>query len=144
MGGVVMNRGFTLIEVLVALLLCMVIFSSSARLSQVSIRTGSHAEAFTCASVFGHTKIASLANLPPESADLVTGWHQDPVNPIMKKGIRYFRFWRVDDVETGKKVVLYIAWDDSIRGRAADYGSEGELKGSRCSKMSFSDLVARD
>jgi prepilin-type N-terminal cleavage/methylation domain-containing protein len=139
-----MNRGFTLIEVLVALILCMIIFLGAMRLSIFTIRSGSYAEALTFASVYGHTKLASLVNEPYTAADLQPRWHQDPANPTSHDGFIFYRFWKVDEVETGKKVVLYIAWDSSAGERAADFGSEDDLKGSRCSKISFSDMLFKD
>jgi prepilin-type N-terminal cleavage/methylation domain-containing protein len=139
-----MNRGFTLIEVLVALVICMIIFTAAARLSLVSLRSGSYSENLTLASVFGHTKLASLVNLPATSAELEVKWHQDPANPISQGGMKFYRYWQVEDVEIGKKIVLYMAWDGSYRGRASGFGSEDELKGSGCSKVWFSDVLVPD
>jgi len=139
-----MNRGFTLIEVLVSLVIYMIVFTAASRLSLFSIRSGSYAETLTFASVFGHTKLASLVNLPITAPDLEKKWHQDPANPISQGGTRFYRFWQVEDVEIGRKVVLYIAWNDGIRDGAADFSSENDLKGSRCAKISFCDVLIGD
>ena len=41
------GRGFALIEVLVALLICMIVFTAAARLSLFTMRSGSASDALT-------------------------------------------------------------------------------------------------
>jgi hypothetical protein len=139
-----MNRGASLIEVLVALCICMFVFSAALRLSVFTVRSESCSESLTYASIFGHTKLSSLTSLPMTSHDLELRWHRDPENPIRKGGISFYRFWKVDETDLGRRVVLYMAWDDSFRARAADFITEGELAASRCPRISFIDVILRD
>lgn len=142
--GVPMSRGFTLIEVLAALVICMIVFTAAARLSLFSIRSAGSSETRTFASICGHTKLASLVNMPPEAPELETCWHRDPDNPVVQGGREFYRFWQVADIETGRKVVLYVAWNDGARDGAEDISSEEDLKASGCPTVSYSDIVAGD
>jgi hypothetical protein len=139
-----MDRGASLVEVIVAICICMVVFAAAARLSIFSARSGSFAEAITYASVYGHTKLSSLLNLPEGDDELRLSWHHDPENPIRRGGMRFFRFWKVDDGGSGRKVVLYVVWDNGSLGRATDFGSEQELMGSRCFRVRFSDVIVSE
>ena len=102
-----MSRGFSLLEVLVTLLVIMLLFTAAARISILATRSGSYAQAHTCAAVLGHTALVRLAVLDYDSPDLRAGWHRDPANPIEYGGRGgYYRFWQIDESPKGKQVVL--------------------------------------
>lgn len=137
-----MKRGSTLIEVLAAIFVFMVVLAAAVKLSVFSVRSGSASENMTYASVYGHTKLVSLVNMPTASADVQPGWHRDTENPIIKGGVRFNRFWQVDDVKSGRRVVLCIAWDEGERKGSSDISSLNDFQQSRCMKISFSDITA--
>ena len=139
-----MKRGIALIEVLVALFLCMILFAAAARLSLTAIRGGADAEARTYASVMGHSKLSSLLNLPYTAAELEPRWHADPGNPLRGGRIPFYRFWQVDGVEGGKRVVLFVAWDSGSRTGAEDLGSLADAETSGCPKVSFRGILLLD
>jgi hypothetical protein len=114
------------------------------RLSIVSLRSEASSEALTFASVAGHTKLSSLMAQPATSPDLAGQWHQDAENPITHEGVRFYRFWQVDETDIGLRVVLFVAWDREGRERAGNFGSLDELQKSRCSRISFNDVLVND
>lgn len=139
-----MKRGIALIEVLVALFVCMIVFAAAARLTLTAIRSTADASARTYATVLGHTKLFSLLNLPGTEADLALRWHADPGNPLMGGGMPFYRFWQVDGVEGGIRVVLFVAWDWGGRTGAADLGSPADAQASGCPKVSFRGVLLQD
>lgn len=139
-----MKRGFSLIEVLVALVVTMAIFMAAMKVSILSTRTNRYSESITYASALGHTKLASLRNLPPDSSDLELQWHKDPDNPILCDSMRFYRFWQVNDLPMGKEVTLYVTWDDHFRGKARNFGSLTGLQESTCPRISFMDVVLKE
>lgn len=136
-----MSRGFSLLEVLVALLLIMLLFTAAAKISILATRSGSYAQDHTCAAVLGHTGLVRLAGLDYGSPELRAGWHRDPANPIEFGGRGgYYRFWQIDESPKGKQVVFSVAWDEGAR-KAADFGSQISLKESGCPQASFSEII---
>jgi len=136
-----MRKGFSLIEVLVALVVTMAIFMVAMRVSILSVQTDRSSESITYASALGHTKLVSLKNLPADSSALDLEWHRDQDNPILCGNVRFYRFWQVSDVPLGREIALYVAWDDHLREKAQNFGSLTSLEESRCSRISFSDVL---
>ncbi len=139
-----MRKGFSLIEVLVALAVTMAIFMVALRVSILSTHTNSHSESVTYASAMGHTKLVSLKNLSPDSPDLDLQWHKDPDNPILCGNVPFYRFWQVSDVPVGKEIVLYVAWDDNSREKSRSFDSLASLQESRCPKICFKDVLLKE
>lgn len=136
-----MNRGSSLVEVLVALTVAMVVFVAATKLAVLSVRSNAYAESLTYASVLGHTKLTSLEHLPLDSPDLEDQWHQDSANPFVWGGRQFYRFWQVDAALVGKQVVVHVAWNDSDRPGAGGIGSLESLMQSRCPSVAFSAMV---
>lgn len=136
-----MNRGFSLLEVLVALLVIMLLFTAGAKISILSTRSGSYARDHTLAAVLGHAGLVRLAGLDHGSPELRAGWHRDPANPIEYNGRGgYYRFWQIDESPMGKQVVLFVVWNEGVR-KASDFGSLVSLKESGCPQVSFSEII---
>ncbi|MCK9264739.1 MAG: prepilin-type N-terminal cleavage/methylation domain-containing protein [Deltaproteobacteria bacterium] len=139
--GTAVSRGFSLLEVLVALLVIMLLFTAGARISILSTRSGSYARDHTCAAVLGHTGLVRLAGLDYGSPELRAGWHRDPANPIEYGGRSgYYRFWQIDESSMGKQVVLFVTWNEGAR-KASDFGSQVSLKESGCPQVWFSEII---
>ncbi len=101
------NRGFTLIEVMIAILILAVGMLAMAMLQVTAIRGGSFANQMTQASIYGQDKIEELKNATYASvtngSDTVTSGN----------GVIYTRNWTVatDSPYTGSKTVnLTVSW----------------------------------
>ncbi len=136
-----MKKGFSLIEVLIALLIFMIIFVSYMKISVLSIRSNRYSEDLTTASILAHTKLVALNNLPADSPEVSPAWHQDPENPIVLGNVCFYRFWEVNDITFGKQVKLFAVWDDRERSKAGGFGSLSDLQSSRCPVVSFRDIL---
>jgi prepilin-type N-terminal cleavage/methylation domain-containing protein len=135
-----MSRGFSLLEVLVALLVTMLLFTAAAKISILATRSGRYAQDHTCAAVLGHTALVRLTGLDYGSPDLQEGWHRDTANPIEYGQGGYYRFWQIDESAKGKQVFLSVAWDEGMR-KAGDFGSQISLKESGCPLVTFSEII---
>lgn len=136
-----MKKGFSLLEVMITLLVIMLIFLASARISVLNTRSSRYSEDLTHASVLGHTRLVKLKRLPLDSPDLETRWHKDDDNPLEYGQGRFYQFWQVDEAPEGRKVVLHVAWDESTRPEAKDFGSLAALEESGCPHISFHDVM---
>jgi len=141
MEGGEMNRGFSLLEVMITLVVIMLVFVATARISVVTAQSGRYSEALTAASVLGHTTLVRLKGLPCDSSDLESGWHQDPENPIEYGPGQYYRFWQVSAAAEGIRSDVHVAWDEGMRQEARNFGSFVELEQSGCPHISFSGII---
>jgi len=134
-------KGFSLIEVLVALFVIMVFFAGISKLTILSVRSCRYSQDLTYASALGHSKLVALSSLQPGSSDLSLDWHQDPLNPTVLQGKHFHCFWQIEEDPLGRKVNLFVAWGDNLRDRVRNFGSLDDLKGSTCAHIDFTDIV---
>ncbi|MBN2299182.1 MAG: prepilin-type N-terminal cleavage/methylation domain-containing protein [Deltaproteobacteria bacterium] len=134
-------KGFSLIEVLVALFVIMAFFAGISKITILSARSCRYSEDLSCAATLGHSKLIFLGSLQPGSSDLSLEWHQDPLNPIVMHNKDFYCFWQVTEVSVGKKVNLFVAWNDNLRGYAGNFDSLADLKGSSCPHIDFTDIL---
>ncbi len=139
-----MKKGFSLIEVLVALFIIMVMFVGVIKISILSLRANAYAEAVTYASVLGHTKLYSLKSQGFDSEGLTLEWHMDPMNPIFCNNIKFYRFWQVDKVPAGKRVEMYTAWIDPLRGDQKMLMSESNVRSGLYPRISLIDIFLEE
>jgi type IV pilus modification protein PilV len=101
-----MNKGFTLVEVLVALVILLVGILGLAPLFVSSPRYNQSSHAVTEASTFAQSKFEELklANY----SDIVTG--QDNIEGSTKTN--FTRRWAVTDNGSSKTVICTISWKD--------------------------------
>jgi len=137
-------RGFTLIEVLVALCVIMVFFVGISKISVLATRSSRYADDLTYATAFGHSKLLSLKALPVDSPSMSLDWHQDPDNPLSCQNKEFYRFWLISKVSLGKEVRMYVAWKDNRENPARNFGSLADLQSSRCSKIDFADVFLQE
>lgn len=133
-------KGFSLIEVLVALVVIMVFFLGVSKTALLSTRSCTYSQDLTCASMLGHSKLLALKGLPFDSADLSPAWHQDPDNPIIRENRGFYCFWQVSDVSLGRSVELFVAWTDSQREAPVNFSSLADLQRSGCPRIDFADV----
>lgn len=136
-----MNRGFSLVEVLVALCILMASTVAIMRMHMASIRAQSYAEGLTRAAGLASAKLTDLGGLPYDSADLGQAWHQDPDNPVRDSGRAFYRFWSVRDGDAGKEVVMYVTWSGKATHRARNYASQEELQSSPCPRVVLREFL---
>lgn len=88
------EKGVSLIEILIAIILFSVGISFAMRTLPSSNVTTSRARNITKASNLSQEKLESLMTLDYAAADLAAGTHNDPDNPIDNN---FFRAWTVVD-----------------------------------------------
>ena len=89
------KKGFTLIEVMIAILILAVGMMAMALLQVTAIRGGSFANQMTQASIYGQDKIEELKNKDYTDTDLTAGNHSDMVKS--GNGVTYTRSWTVTE-----------------------------------------------
>jgi len=135
------KRGFSLIEVMIALCILMISSLAFFLMHLVCIKARSYAECHTRAAVLGSSWMMHLDSMAAAAPELAEEWHQDPGNPIAECGRQYYRFWVVRQVAEGREATVYVAWDHSNRAGTLNFGSEGEIDASRCQKISFNEIL---
>jgi len=136
-----MKDGFSLIEVMVALLIIMLFSVSITKLYILSVRSNAYSEMNTRATILGHTKLVWLKSAKTASSEIKGPWHKDQDNPIMDKNLSFYRFWGIEDKVFGKEISMYVAWDDGNGGTLKDFSSAAELKGSKCASINLTDFI---
>lgn len=136
-----MRRGFSLIEVMVALCILMVSVLAFFRMHQAGVRAGSYAECLTRATALASSEMMLLGSLPYAAPELEQAWHQDPGNPITDGGMRFFRFWILRENSGGKDATVYVAWSDKGRVPARNFASQEEIDAVPCPKIAVSELL---
>jgi prepilin-type N-terminal cleavage/methylation domain-containing protein len=139
-----MRKGFTLIEVMIALCIIMICVLTTSKLSLISFQSKSYGEHLTNATILGNSRLDFLQRLPMNSPELRKSWHRDPMNPIRKASIEYYRFWLVDDLPKGKEVTIYVAWHDKQMGMAHNFGSPEDLMASRCPRVDMGEFINKE
>lgn len=86
------NRGFTLVEMMIALLVFGIGIVALAQSLPNGVRVRDHARRLSVATSLAQEQIERLRALPDEHADLGAGDHTDPENPINGA---YRRQWSV-------------------------------------------------
>lgn len=137
-------KGFSLIEVLVALFVIMAFFAGISKIMILSTRSCRYSEDLTCAATLGHSKLVALGSENPGSKDLSLEWHKDSLNPIIMHNKEFYCFWQVTEISVGKKVNLFVAWNDSRSGEAKNFGSMKDLLDSSCPHIDFADIVLKE
>jgi prepilin-type N-terminal cleavage/methylation domain-containing protein len=102
--------GFTLIEVMIALVILSVALLGLASLTVITAKTNSYGSHLTEASVFAQDKLEELRATRWE--DITEGIDSDQVSG--STGIDYTRRWGVNRNENLKMITISINWKDRI------------------------------
>lgn len=121
-----MKKGFSLIEIMVAILLVCVISAGAVRMLLASNSAGRESTQRTYASVMAKSMLISLQNSSAGNVDINPGWHTDSYNPLVQDNIEYSRYWSVSLNNDGSMVMnVYVAWTNNESSKT--YSSEKEL-----------------
>lgn len=108
-----MKKGFSLIEVLIAIALVFFITCGTVRFLMASNKNGMDSNSSTYASVAAHTKLVSLKKIPATDPDISKGWHEDKGNPIVQGSMNYYRFWSVTLNKDGSRSInVHVTWNN--------------------------------
>jgi|WetSurMetagenome_2_1015567.scaffolds.fasta_scaffold431518_2 hypothetical protein len=107
-----MRKGFSLIEVLLAIALVFFITCGTMRFLMASNKTGIDSNSNTYASVAAHTKLVSLKRVSLADPDITIGWHEDKGNPFVQCNTNYNRYWRVTLNKDGSRSInVHVTWN---------------------------------
>jgi len=138
-----MGRGFSLIEVMVALFIIAISITAVTRMYVASLDASAYSDSLTLATILCQTKLHSLELSPYDTPDLSCSWHKDPLNPVMSDKKAFLRFWSVKGVGSRKEVRVYVAWDSKGRGLTHNFSSLNSLIDSRCAEISMNTYLSK-
>ena len=107
------NKGFTLIEVLIGLVILAIGILAIAGMQMTSVRGNFFSHYLTQASYTGQDRLEFLDNRPYDSNELLAGTHNDA--PANIAGIAFNRSYTVVDDVNGYKMITYtVRWNDGM------------------------------
>lgn len=138
-----MRRGFTIIEVMIALCMLMLCIVASLKMCVMCNQAMSYGERLTRATMMASTMLQKLRNRPYTVEDLKPGWHADQDNPHRNGSTDFCRFWAVTETASGKDVRMFVAWADKGRPAATNFSSQPELESNGCPRIDLRELILR-
>jgi len=134
-----MKKGFSLVEIMLALLLVCIISASAVKMLMASSRAGNDSTTRTYASILANSKLVSLKSCPSGIADLTPGWHADKDNPLVYSNKSYYRYWTIALNSNGTKTInVHVKWDSS--GEAPEISSQEDMANSPCSGVQHTGI----
>ena len=106
------NKGFTLIEVLIGLVILAIGILAIAGMQMTSVRGNFFSHYLTQASYTGQDRLEFLDNLSYTSNELLAGSHNDPNATIA--GMVFNRSYTVVDDVNGKTITYTVRWNDGM------------------------------
>ena len=107
------SKGYTLLEVLVALVISSIGLLGLAQLQIVATRSNSFSNYITTGITLAKDQLEAFRNFQHDDPQLVAGNHIDPGNPFTSQaGISYNRRWTVavDAATNLKTITITVAW----------------------------------
>jgi len=113
------ERGFTMIEVLVAVVILTFALAGLLGLAGSSTRASGYARHAAEAAVVGSDKLERLRVVAP--ASLTDGTDQVDAHAIVTPGGAYTRTWTVSWVGTLATLIVQVSWDENGQGHSITY-----------------------
>ncbi len=114
-------EGFTLIEVMIALVILAVGILALGTMQIVSIRTNAFSSEMTYSTMLAQQRMEILRNLAYNDTDLNSGHHDELPTIIGDKGASYTVTWDVDtSVADMKTITVDITWQSLRLGDASE------------------------
>jgi prepilin-type N-terminal cleavage/methylation domain-containing protein len=107
------SKGYTLLEVLVALVISSIGLLGLAQLQIVATRSNSFSNQMTMGITLAKDQLEAFHNVAYDDAQLAAGNHLDPANPLTTQtGISFNRRWTValDAVNKLKTITVTVGW----------------------------------
>ena len=131
------SQGFTLIEIMIALVVLAVGLLALGTMQIVSIRANAYSSEMTYATMLAQQRLEIFRNLSFSDADLALG-HHDSLPAIVEKGVSYSVTWDVEDTATDMKTVtLDVTWASLRLGDSNQAAEDLEIK------TTFKTIVSR-
>jgi len=108
------EKGFTLIEAFLALLIFSITFLGLTALQATVIENNSLNKKFTTATALAKDKIEELKNKEYSHSDLSVAIHTDSNNPVNERGEKggiFNRKWTVSEGSGTKDITVYVSWN---------------------------------
>ncbi|MDY6854101.1 MAG: prepilin-type N-terminal cleavage/methylation domain-containing protein [Thermodesulfobacteriota bacterium] len=111
------EKGFTLLEVLIALAIFSISLLGLASLSVYTVKGNASSKRISSATVLAESQVEAFQNMAFNNANLNPGTRSDPNNPVDEDGNSggmYTRTWTVTDntpFSGIKKVAVTVSWD---------------------------------
>ncbi|MBN1636125.1 MAG: prepilin-type N-terminal cleavage/methylation domain-containing protein [Deltaproteobacteria bacterium] len=105
-----MKKGFSLIEVLIAVLIFSIFTVAISRLYVVSSKSNAYVENHTFATALANSKLRQLKQLDTNDPELALTWHNDK-QTIGQGNYNYYRFWSVALSSDILEISVYVTWD---------------------------------
>lgn len=120
------SQGFTLVEVMIALLILAIGLLGLAGLQIVSTKSNSFSNQMSIATTIAQDSLEALRNLNYSHSDLDVGTHQDPANPLKAPGDMDFYFdrsWTVSEDTTNniKTMKVTVEWPHPDNSHSVEF-----------------------
>ena len=116
------TKGFTLLEVLVALVFLAVGLLALAGLHITSLRGNNFSQQLTLATVAAQDRLEFLKNLPLNSNRLLANRYDD--QQVTLSGISFERTYRVTEEDNRKTIQYTVRWNDGRRDHSVTFATQ--------------------
>ena len=114
-------KGFSLLEVLVALVFLGVGLLALAGLHVTSLRGNTFSQHLTRATLMAQDRLEFLKNLPLSSKQLVGGKHDDQQFTPPGSGMSFDRAYSVTEANSVKTIQYTVRWNDGRRDHSVSF-----------------------
>ncbi len=115
-------KGFSLLEVLIALVFLAVGLLALAGLHMTSLRGNNFSQQLTLATVTAQDRLEFLKNLPLNSNRLLANRYDD--QRVTLSGISFERTYRVTEEENRKMIQYTVRWNDGRRDHSVTFATQ--------------------
>jgi type IV pilus assembly protein PilV len=115
-------KGFSLLEVLIAIVFLAVGLLALAGLHVTSLRGNNFSQQLTLATVAAQDRLEFLKNLPLNSNRLLANRYDD--QQVTLSGISFERTYRVTEEDNRKTIQYTVSWNDGRRDHSVTFATQ--------------------